>query len=153
MIVQTGLTTTDYSYEAQFQRELEPILTPQAVDPAHPFPLIGNQSIHLAVRLTDGKSKKKSNRYALVGVPSGVPRLLLLSEGRFALLTDVVIEHLDRIFPGSTIDAAVAFRIARDGALEIDEDHATDLLSEIEASLRQQCAWRPSAHGNSRQLR
>ena len=120
-----------------FRQELEPILTPMAVDPTHPFPLVANLSLYVAVHLADAANPDDIGRYALVAVPSGIKRLQQLgADGRYTLVETIVQAHLDVLFPGSRIVEAAAFRVSRDGALDIDEDQATDLLSEIEQGLR-----------------
>jgi polyphosphate kinase len=117
-----------------YDDRLEPVLTPLAVDPARPFPILANRSIAVAVELVPEEGGEP--RRALVAVPSG-SRLIALVEGqgRWALAEDVVMAFLDRLFAGHRILARCLFRITRDGSLEIDEDQTTDLLSEIEQEL------------------
>ncbi|MFM2091012.1 MAG: hypothetical protein RLZZ127_1501 [Planctomycetota bacterium] len=117
-----------------YDERLEPVLTPLAVDPARPFPVLGNRSIAVAAELVPDEGGEP--RRALVAVPGGA-RLIALVEGqgRWALAEDVVMAFLDRLFAGHRITARCLFRITRDGALEIDEDQTTDLLSEIEQEL------------------
>ncbi len=117
-----------------YDDRLEPVLTPLAVDPARPFPILANRSIAVAVELVPEEGGDP--RRALVAVPSG-SRLVALVEGqgRWALAEDVVMAFLDRLFAGHRILARCLLRITRDGSLEIDEDQTTDLLSEIEQEL------------------
>ncbi len=128
-----------------FERELFPILTPLAFDPAHPFPHISNLSINLAVLINDPES---GERFARVKVPHMLPRLvrvpapaqdddktrLGLAErsSNFVWLEEVVRANLDMLFPGVDIKAAFAFRVTRNADVEIEEDEASDLLAEME---------------------
>ncbi len=120
--------------EFYFQRSLELILTPLAVDPAHPFPLLANLRLYLALELQTEGSQETS--FALVGVPSTEPRLFALSEGRYALLEDAVGHAVADLFPGSAVLSSAPLRVTRDGSIDIDEDQTTDLLVEIEEGLR-----------------
>ncbi len=122
-----------------YRDQLEPILTPLAVDPGRPFPLLANRSICVAVSLVpdgDLPATLESRRNALVAVPSGLRLIALVAEpGTFALAEDVVLTFLDHLFPGFHIVGRCLFRPTRDGALEIDEEDAPDLLTEIEQEL------------------
>ncbi len=126
-----------------YRERLEMVLTPMAVDPTRPFPLIGNLALYLAVLLRDPE-RPDELRHALVGIP-GDQRLFALpaTPGRFVLAEDVVAAHLAGIFQGYTIEATCPFRIARDGDLAVDEDQADDLLTEIEQGLRARAHGRP----------
>ena len=124
---------------AYFRNQLEPILTPLGVDPTKPFPLVANRGLTVAVRLepqAQTAGMRPVERTALVGVPTS-SRLISLIEGigRYALLEDVVSAYLELLFPGYRILGRCLFRVTRDGALEIDEDQSSDLLSEIEQEL------------------
>ncbi len=124
---------------AYFRNQLEPILTPLGVDPTKPFPMVANRGLTVAVRLKPQvvtPETRPGDRTALVGIPSG-NRLITLIEGvgRYALVEDVVANHIEFLFPGYTILGSCLFRLTRDGALEIDENQAADLLSEIEQEL------------------
>lgn len=120
--------------EAYFRQSLELILTPLAVGPSHPFPLLGNLRLYLAVALRAAGDEEE--RFAMVGVPSGEPRLFRLSEGRFALLEEVVAAYVGQLFPGFIVQYGGTVRVTRDGTIDIDEDQSTDLLTEIEQGLR-----------------
>ncbi|MBA3707806.1 MAG: polyphosphate kinase 1 [Planctomycetes bacterium] len=117
-----------------FRDQIEPVLTPLAVDPARPFPLVVNRGITVAVQLASETGGEPKN--AVVAVP-GTNRLVALVSrpGAHALLEDVVMTYLDALFPGYRIVGRCLFRVTRDGSLDIDEDQATDLLSEIEQEL------------------
>jgi polyphosphate kinase len=124
---------------AYFRNQLEPVLTPLGVDPTKPFPLVANRGLTVAVRLeplNKTTDNRPGERTALVGVPSG-NRLITLIDGvgRYALSEDVVTAHLELLFPGYRILGRCLFRVTRDGALDIDENQSSDLLSEIEQEL------------------
>ncbi len=120
--------------EAYFRQSLELILTPLAVGPSHPFPLLGNLRLYLAVALRAPGDEEE--RFAMVGVPSGEARLFRLGEGRFALLEEVVAAYVGQLFPGFSVRYGGTVRVTRDGTIDIDEDQGTDLLTEIEQGLR-----------------
>jgi polyphosphate kinase len=122
------------SAEAYFWHSLEPTVTPLAVGPSHPFPMVGNLQLFLALELAGLEGEP--SRYALVGVPSNEPRVVMLSSGRFGLLEDVLRECVHHLFPGFRVVECGTFRVTRDGTLDIDEDPTNDLLSEIEQGLR-----------------
>ena len=123
-----------------YREQLEPVLTPLAVDPARPFPLVANRGIHVAVQLVaDGAlpAAIEIRRNALVSVPLGKRLIALVSQpGSFALIEDVVLTYLDHLFPGHHIIGRCLFRPTRDGSIEIDEQDAPDLLREIEEELQ-----------------
>lgn len=122
-----------------FQREIYPILTPLAVDPAHPFPVLLNKSLNVAVLLQDPQKERRAHRMAVVQVPRTLPRVLRLPErdGRraYVLTADVVRANLHELFSGLDVVHTSTFRVTRDGNLEVDEMQATDLMSSIEKEL------------------
>lgn len=118
---------------AFWRDQLEPVVTPLAVDPTRPFPLIPNRAIAVAVQLqgADGAA-----RNALVTVPRERRLIGLVSRpGACALLEDVLMHHLDALFPGYQIAARCLLRVTRDGSIDIDEEQAADLLTELEQEL------------------
>ncbi len=123
-----------------FEREVYPILTPLAVDPAHPFPVLLNKSLNIVVLLQDPKQReRRAHRMAVVQVPRALPRILRLPEqdGRraYVFTADVVRANLQALFPGLEVLHTSTFRVTRDGNLEVDEMQATDLMSSIEKEL------------------
>jgi polyphosphate kinase len=116
-----------------FEERVYPVLTPLAVDPAHPFPYISNLSLNLAVVVEDPPSGE--TRFARVKVPPTLPRFVALPDGeRFVALEQVIAAHLERLFPGMAIVAHHPFRVTRDVDFEL-EDEDEDLLEAIESVL------------------
>jgi polyphosphate kinase len=117
-----------------FQERIFPVLTPLAVDPAHPFPYISNLSLNLAVMVRDPMRHKP--RFARVKVPPLLPRFIGLPDGqRFVPLEQVIALHLDALFPGMEIVSHDFFRVTRDADLDLDDDEAEDLMAAIQAEL------------------
>lgn len=117
-----------------FEREIFPVVTPMAVDPAHPFPFLASKSLNLAIRLKrDGEDEVKS---AILPVPAPViPRIIKVPNvTRFLYLEDVLSHFAAHFFPGYEILEATPFRITRDADLDIRQD-VDDLLAEVEKSL------------------
>lgn len=126
-----------------FDSEIFPILTPQAVDAGHPFPMISNTSINFVVELesihTDAPGKK---RFGRVKCPNNVPRFLFLPEdadettvldlhvreGTIIMVEDLIMQRMEKLFPGYRVTSQGLFRITRNTDGEIEEDEADDLL-------------------------
>ena len=122
-----------------FQEKLFPVLTPLAVDPAHPFPYISNLSLNLVVIVRDRDTKEKN--FARVKVPSVLPRFVKIPETddhTFVPLEQVIAHNLDALFPGMEILSYYPFRITRDAELDIEEEEADDLISALQEELRKQ---------------
>ncbi len=116
-----------------FEARVFPVLTPLAVDPAHPFPYISNLSLNLAVLLRDDDGEE---RFARVKIPPILPRLLALPGGqRHVPLERLVAAHLDRLFPGVDVVDHHPFRVTRNADFDVEEDEADDLLLAIESEL------------------
>jgi polyphosphate kinase len=117
-----------------FEEQVFPVLTPLAVDPAHPFPYISNLSLNLAVVVRD--PDVGDLHFARIKVPPILPRFLVLPDGeRFVPLERVIAAHLDRLFPGWEIVEHHAFRVTRNADFEVEEEEADDLLLAIESEL------------------
>ena len=117
-----------------FQERIFPVLTPLAVDPAHPFPYISNLSLNLAVMVRD--PDRQQPRFARVKVPALLPRFMALPDGRrFVPLEQVIALHLPVLFPGMEIVSHHFFRVTRDADLDVDDDEAEDLMAAVQAEL------------------
>jgi polyphosphate kinase len=126
-----------------FEERVYPVLTPLAVDPAHPFPYISDLSLNLAVVVRDPETGAR--RFARVKVPPLLPRFLKVPGGRrFVPLEQVIAAHIDRLFPGMKIVAHHPFRVTRDADIEVEVDEAADLLETLESLLRRR-QQRPEA--------
>ena len=121
----------------RFRERIFPVLTPLAVDPAHPFPFLSNLSLNLAVELRDPEDEEL--RFARVKVPTQLlSRFVAVPEGNEVLpLEELVAAHLDMLFPGMEIVGHHAFRLVRDADLDLEEDDAEDLVEELENALRE----------------
>jgi polyphosphate kinase len=119
----------------EFEARIFPVLTPLAVDPAHPFPYISNLSLNLAVAVRHPTTREE--RFARIKVPPLLPRFVALpGQTRFVPLEQVIAAHLDALFPGMEILANHPFRVTRDADFELT-DEAEDLLAAMESVLRQ----------------
>ncbi|HEB54666.1 MAG TPA: polyphosphate kinase 1 [bacterium] len=122
-----------------FEREVYPILTPLAIDTAHPFPVLLNKSLNIVVLLQDPQKGRRAHRMAVVQVPRTLPRVMQLPEHDghrcYVFTADVVQANLHTLFPGLEVVHTSTFRVTRDSNLEVDEMQATDLMSSIEKEL------------------
>jgi polyphosphate kinase len=117
-----------------FERSIFPVLTPLAVDPAHPFPYISNLSLNLAVVVRKGP--RIPPLIARVKVPPLLPRFVVMPDGeRFVPLEQVIAAHLDALFPGMQILAHHTFRVTRQADFDTD-DGASDLLAAVESVIQ-----------------
>lgn len=118
-----------------FTAQVFPVLTPLAVDPAHPFPYISGLSLNLAVVLRNPKTK--GEHFARVKVPPLLPRFVAVpgSSSRFVPLEDVMGEFLGELFPGMEVTEHHTFRVTRNEDLEVDEDEGENLLIQLEKEL------------------
>ncbi len=119
--------------KALFRDRVFPVLTPLAVDPAHPFPYISGLSLNLAVLVRNPKTGKE--HFARVKVPPIFSRFVPVGPQRFVPLEDVIAEHLKRLFPGMDVLAVHTFRVTRNEDLEVEEDDAENLLAALEKEL------------------
>ncbi len=116
-----------------FKERVFPVLTPLAVDPAHPFPYISGLSLNLAVLVRNPKTDKE--HFARVKVPPIFSRFVPVGNQRFVPLEDVIGEHLKRLFPGMEVLSVNTFRVTRNEDLEVEEDDAENLLKALEKEL------------------
>ena len=116
-----------------FKERVFPVLTPLAVDPAHPLPYISGLSLNLAVLIRDPRTNKE--HFARVKVPSNFARFVPVGNDRFVPLEDVIRQHLTRLFPGMQVLEVHTFRVTRNEDLEVEEDDAENLLAALEKEL------------------
>ncbi|WP_237320310.1 RNA degradosome polyphosphate kinase [Streptomyces sp. JJ36] len=116
-----------------FRQQIYPVLTPLAVDPAHPFPYISGLSLNLAVVVRNPVSGH--NHFARVKVPPLLSRFLEASPQRYVPLEDVIAAHLEELFPGMEVLGHHMFRVTRNEDLEVEEDDAENLLQALEKEL------------------
>ncbi len=121
--------------ELHFMEHVFPVLTPLAIDPAHPFPFIpnlGHALILELVRISDAETMR-----ALVPIPPQIERFVAIGKGstRFILMEQLVRLFCERLFPGYKIISAGHFRVIRDSEMEVDEE-AQDLVSSFESALK-----------------
>ncbi len=116
-----------------FAQSIEPILTPLAIDPGHPFPFIANLALNLALQL---ESSRNETYTVVVKIPQLSPRVVPVAEDRFVLLEDVIASQIERLFPGLRLRKSIAFRVIRNSDISIKEDDVQDLLKSVESELR-----------------
>jgi polyphosphate kinase len=121
-----------------FSSQIFPVLTPLAVDPAHPFPYISGLSLNLSVRVRNPKTGKV--QFARVKVPANLPRLVQLPDDergllRFIPLEDLISNHLGELFPGMDILEHHEFRVTRNEDVEVEEDESENLVQSLEREL------------------
>lgn len=144
-LAKEGIVFSDYStldqedrefLDDQFRELVFPVVTPLAVDPAHPFPYISNLSMNLAIFVRNPETRL--TRFARVKIPPILPRFVVLPDGeRFVPLEQVIASHLDSLFPGMEILGHHVFRVTRNADFEVEEDEGGDLLMSIESELTQ----------------
>ncbi|MGL4172932.1 MAG: RNA degradosome polyphosphate kinase [Actinomycetota bacterium] len=147
------LTLSEQSWLSEmFRLQVFPVLTPLAVDPAHPFPYISGLSLNLAVVIRNPKTE--AEHFARVKVPPLLPRFIAMDEhradspglaatepgagfdgSRFVPMEDVIAAHLDQLFPGMEVLQQHSFRVTRNEDLEVEEDEAENLLQALEKEL------------------
>ncbi|PJI92529.1 polyphosphate kinase [Yoonia maricola] len=133
----TALSADDIAYlEDVFIEQVFPVLSPLAIDPAHPFPFLPNEGFALALQLERASDKRQLR--SLLPVPAQIDRFVALpaEQGdRFLPLEELLLLHIARLFPGYKIKGSCAFKILRDSDLEL-EDEAEDLVREFETALK-----------------
>jgi polyphosphate kinase len=142
-LTEVGIHISDYHeldhrdrahLDSYFNLQLFPVLTPLAVDPAHPFPYISSMSLNLAVVVADPTTREQ--RVARVKVPPALPRFAALPDGgRLVPLEQVISAHLDALFPGMDILTHHPFRLTRGADFQLDNDE-DDLLEAVRDVLK-----------------
>lgn len=143
------LTQAEADYvDRFFEENVYPVLTPMAVDSSRPFPLLRNKSLNIAALIqkkdcnhSAGKQKDRIQEFAMVQVPSGLARVVLLPKGetgkcRMVLLEEVIERNMSALFLNYDIVAAHPFRIMRNADFILEEEDAIDLLEEIKKQLK-----------------
>lgn len=125
-----------------FEREIEPVLSPLALDPSRPFPRIQNKSLNFVVRIEGEDAYGREATLAIVQAPRSLPRVVPLPPGdgtaqRFVLLSTVIEESVPRLFEGMRVLACHPFRLTRDSDLFVDEEEVEDLRRALEGELAQ----------------
>ena len=122
-----------------FSQQIFPVLTPLAVDPAHPFPYISGLSLNLSVRVRNSRTGKE--QFARLKVPGMLPRFVRIDQResvdqlRFIPLEDLIANHLGDLFPGMEILDHHIFRVTRNEDVEVDEDETENLIQALEKEL------------------
>ena len=121
-----------------FSTTVYPILTPMAIDSGRPFPLLNNKSLNF---ITELKSRDDDSHFAITQTPTVVSRVVGLPEAEsgkrdFIMLEDIIRRHMGALFPGHKIKNNALFRVTKNSDLNLDEDDAHDLLSEIEQEIK-----------------
>ncbi|MEN9676451.1 MAG: hypothetical protein RIS76_2347 [Verrucomicrobiota bacterium] len=134
------LTGETAAWLAEYYRDkVSPVLTPLALDPAHPFPQLLNKSLNLIVRLHGQFRGQLRRSLAVVQVPRGLPRLLPVptDDGRrtYVFLHQLIGHHLGDLFSGMTLEGCWSFRVTRNSELYIDEEEVPNLLRAVEHEL------------------
>jgi polyphosphate kinase len=123
-----------------FREQVQPVLTPLAIDPAHPFPQFGNKSMNLVLWLDDPETPATERMMAFIPVPRILPRVVCIPGSKrvpdcYIFLSDILKIFARQLFPGYKVMSVHAFRITRNSDLYIDEEEVENLLLTIEEEL------------------
>ena len=125
-----------------FEREVQPLLLPVGLDPAHPFPMVANKSLNFIVKLGGQDAFGRENSIAIVKVPRTLPRVIQLppevcapGTQAFVLLTSVIRAHLQELFGGRPVESFSQFRVTRDSDLDVDDEDMANLRHALRAGL------------------
>jgi len=126
-----------------FREQILPVLTPLAIDQAHPFPQLGNKTLNIVATLDIAETPEEERLVAILPVPRILPRIVRVdvengSVQRYLFLTELIKSFAGELFPGYRLIGAHAFRVTRNSDLYIDEEEAENLLKKIEEELRNQ---------------
>jgi len=122
--------------ETYFEKQIYPVLTPLAIDPAHPFPQLINKGLNILAWLSNPATEERERIMAVIPVPRILPRVIHIEEtSSYVFLSDILRAFADRLFPGYTVEGAWEFRITRNSDLYFDEEEVENLLQKIEEEL------------------
>lgn len=137
-----ALTRNEKKWVARyFAEQVFPVLTPLAIDPAHPFPQLINKALYILASIDDPKTRAIEQFMAIIPVPRILPRVIRVEVARkgnpevYISLSDIIQRHIRELFPGYRVRSAVPFRITRNSDLYINEEEVENLLSKIEEEL------------------
>jgi polyphosphate kinase len=129
-----------------FEEQVYPVLTPQGVDPSHPFPYISGQTLNIGLMVSPSRelgitrslTGKPMPRFVRIKVPPVVPRLVPVGAGKskFVFVEDLIVAHAGSMFPRMHVGQSHIFRVTRDADVEVRDYEADDLLESMEATLR-----------------
>ncbi len=124
------------------QEQVLPVISPLGLDPAHPFPTIGNRSLHFIVSLSGSDAFGRQHSYAIVPAPRSLPRIVRLPDEcsdvpyGFVFLSSIMHAFVERLFPGMKVKGCHQFRLTRDTELYLDEEEMADLKLEVKGRLQ-----------------
>jgi polyphosphate kinase len=124
-----------------FEEQIFPVLTPLAIDPAHPFPQLTNKALYILASIDDPQTRIIESMMAIIPVPRILPRTVKIGVPRkgkpevYIFLSDIVQHYVKHLFPGYRVRSAAPFRITRNSDLYIDEEEVVNLLRKIEEEL------------------
>jgi polyphosphate kinase len=127
--------------QTYFDEQVFPVLTPLAIDPAHPFPQLTNKALYILASIDDPETRIIERLMAIIPVPRVLPRVIKVGASRkgdadvYIFLSDIVQRFIKRLFPGYRVTSAVPFRLTRNSDLYIDEEEVENLLRKIEEEL------------------
>ena len=151
----TDLDREDFAWlQEYYHAQVRPVLTPLAIDPAHPFPQLLNKSLNLIVRLELARGQEMLKHMAVVQIPRILPRMIQLprTDARqdYVYLGQLISHNLADLFPGTKILGCWPFRVTRNSELYIDEEETANLLKAVENELHNcQLCWRRCPPRNS----
>src|SRR5688572_22230280 len=123
-----------------FTNDVLPVLTPMALDPAHPFPVVLNKGLSFIVSVEGSDAYGRASGLAVLQVPRALPRLVRIPEEgggdhHFTLLSSIVHAHIDELFPGMQVLGCFQFRVTRNSDLWVNEEEVEDLLQAVAGEL------------------
>ena len=125
-----------------FHDEVLPVITPMALDPAHPFPRVINKGLSFVISVSGKDAFGRQTRLAVLQVPRSLPRLIRVPKAiagggyQFVMLSSIVHAHVEELFPGMEVTGCWQFRLTRNSELWVDEEEVEDLLQALKGELR-----------------